>query len=302
MVSSPEPAKRKENIMSIVLGPKLGLLYNSNINEYYADNFRTFLQAMDALIFASVVNATTVVPPASPAPGNAYLLTVGTNPSGAWTGQAGKIAVWNTQVTISGTNTQSPAWVFYTPQPGWILWNVALGGLYVYNGSAWTPINAGVVQPVASYGDQIGSGTVSATANVVKTWAFNLEYQVTFGNIAYSVQSADASGSDFYSLGIYNNSGVLLASTGAVAGSSFSPTTGFQVKTLIGSTVFPAGNYFLGLTGTSATAALYAAPSQFLATSAYNSGSSSGGALPSSISIPATSWSIDTTRPSIALF
>jgi hypothetical protein len=288
--------------MAIALGPKLGLLFNSNLNEYYADNFRTFLQALDQLIMGSVVNTTTVVPPTSPNPGDAYLLTLGLNPSGAWTGQAGNIAVWNTQVTNSGTNTQVPAWVFYTPRPGWIVWNTALGGLYVYNGSAWSPINNGIVQPVASYADQVGSGTVSATANVVKTWAFNLEYQVTFGNVAYSVQTADASGSDFYSLGIYNNSGVLLASTGAVAGSSFAPATGYQVQSLIGSTVFPAGNYFLALTGTSATAVLHTAPSQFLGTSANNSGASSGGALPSSISIPPTSWSIDTTRPSISLF
>lgn len=128
--------------MSIANGPKLGLLFNSNIGEYYADNFRTFLQALDQLIMGSVVNATTVVPPTSPSPGDAYLLTGGT-PSGAWTGQAGNIAVWNNQVTNSGTNTQVPAWVFYTPKPGWILWNVATQTFIGYSGSAWAALGGG---------------------------------------------------------------------------------------------------------------------------------------------------------------
>lgn len=131
---------------TISYGPKLGLINNAAINQVYVNQLRAFLQAMDQLINGSVINATTAVPPSSPNNGDAYLLTGGT-PSGAWLGQAGNIAVWDTQVTNAGTNTLNPAWVFYTPQQGWILWNIALAGLYVYNGSAWTSLAGGANFP-----------------------------------------------------------------------------------------------------------------------------------------------------------
>src|SRR5271170_117273 len=102
--------------MSISFGPKLGLLYNALIDEQYYDSLRAFLQALDQLIQVSVINATTVVPPTSPSPGDSYLLS--STPSGAWTGQIGKIATWNAQNTLTGTNTVVPAWDFYTPNAG----------------------------------------------------------------------------------------------------------------------------------------------------------------------------------------
>ncbi len=128
--------------MSLALGPKLNLLFNANIGQNYVDSFRQFLQAIDQLVQGSVINATTIVPPSTPSPGDAYLLTGGT-PSGGWAGQAGNIAVWDTQVTNSGTNTQVPAWVFYTPKPGWTLWNVATSTFTVYNGSSWGAVGGG---------------------------------------------------------------------------------------------------------------------------------------------------------------
>jgi hypothetical protein len=125
--------------MAITFGPKLGLLYNSLINEQYYDSLRLFLQSLDALVQGSVINSSNVVPPVSPNPGDAYLLTAGT-PSGAWTGQGGNIAVWDAQLTLTGTNNVVPGWIFLIPQAGWIIWNVALGGLYVFNGTSWTAV------------------------------------------------------------------------------------------------------------------------------------------------------------------
>jgi len=159
----------------------LGLLNNATIGQKYYDQLRTTLQALDQLIMGNVINATQASPPSSPANGNAYLLTGGT-PSGAWTGQAGNIAVWDTQVTLTGTNTLAPAWVFYTPQPGWVVWNVALAGLYVYTGSEWTlvttpgganfPTNTDITsmtgltnQTLTSSGYAFANGT--ATSNTV---------------------------------------------------------------------------------------------------------------------------------------
>jgi hypothetical protein len=134
--------------MAISLGPKLGLLFNANINEAYYDAFRPFLQAIDALVQANVINASTVVPPVSPSNGDAYLLIA--TPSGAWSGHQYAIAVWDTQVTNSGTNTTNPQWVFYEPNPGWIVWNVATTSFLGWTGSSWSnaPFGGGANFPV----------------------------------------------------------------------------------------------------------------------------------------------------------
>lgn len=128
--------------MSVVTGPKLSLLYNANINEQYFDQLRIFLQSLDQLIMGSVINSSTIVPPSNPNPGDSYLLTGGA-PSGAWTGQAGNIAVWDAQLTNSGTNTIVPGWIFLSPNAGWTLWNVAAASFTVFNGSSWVAVGGG---------------------------------------------------------------------------------------------------------------------------------------------------------------
>lgn len=157
--------------MAIVLGPKLDLIVNANIGENYVDSFRQFLQAIDALLSASVINSSTVVPPPSPSNGDAYLL-VGT-PSGVWTGHQNAIAVWDTQVTNSGTNTTNPSWVFYTPNPGWLVWNVATSALLVFNGTAWNPVSTASVSSVfgrtGAVTAQTGDYTVSQVTGAVAT-------------------------------------------------------------------------------------------------------------------------------------
>jgi hypothetical protein len=286
--------------VAISYGPKLGLLYNSLIGESYYDADRLFLQSLDAIIQASVINFTAPVPPVSPNAGDAYYVQVSPPPSGAWAGRGGQIAVWDAQLTLSGTNTVNPGWLFVTPLNGWVVWNTSLSGLYVYTSGTWNAITT-VVPPITSYSDQIGSGTASLTTNVVKTWSLVFGQQVTADTISYDVSNADNT-SAIYDIGIYDTSGNLLNSTGPLPGTTFAPATGYQNQTLIGSqTVFPEGNYFLAITGNANTLILGSAPSQFLATSAHNSGASSGGTLPSTISIPPTSWSIDTSRPSISL-
>jgi hypothetical protein len=132
--------------MSISFGPRLGLLYNALIGESYFDSLRLFLQNIDALLQGSVINATQSAPPVSPNPGDAYLLTGGT-PSGVWTGKAGQIAFWDAQLTTSGTNTVVPGWVFLVPQAGWIVWNVAVTSLIVFNGTSWSTIGGGANFP-----------------------------------------------------------------------------------------------------------------------------------------------------------
>lgn len=142
--------------MAISYGPKLGLINNALIGENYVDAFRAFLQAIDELVQMSVISSTLNVPPATPNNGDAYLL-LQPSPSGAWTGFLGYVAVWDTQVTTSGTNTQVPAWVFYKPNPGWLIWIIATNSLYVYNGTNWTPVVSGGTQAEVPIGPINGS-------------------------------------------------------------------------------------------------------------------------------------------------
>jgi len=156
--------------MAISFGPKLGLLYNALIGESYFDSLRIFLQSLDALVQGSVINATQAAPPSAPNGGDAYLLTGGT-PSGAWTGQAGNIAVWDAQLTNSGTNTVVPGWIFLSPKAGWTIWNVAASNLIVFNGTSWNAFASGANFPTNT---NITSMTGIPNTNINATgYAFN---------------------------------------------------------------------------------------------------------------------------------
>lgn len=79
----------------------------------------------DTLIPRELVTITaTNSPPGSPAENDAYL--VGASPSGAWTGQAGKLAKY-----------VSAAWLFFTPPVGHAVVAQDTRNLFVWNGSAF---------------------------------------------------------------------------------------------------------------------------------------------------------------------
>lgn len=124
--------------MAVDFGPRLGLLINADIGEAYYDQFRPFLQAIDALLLCAVINSSTLTPPASPSNGDAYLL-IG-SPTGAWAGKGNNVAVWSTEITEDGNNTKVPGWNFYAPNAGWMVWNTAVSQFYVFNGSSWNTL------------------------------------------------------------------------------------------------------------------------------------------------------------------
>jgi len=82
------------------------------------------LRRLDALVDMRVKDRNLATPPGSPAQGDRYLIDA--SPTGAWSGQAGKLTYY------VGTG-----WVFVTPQEGKEIWvddeNVKLR----YDGSAW---------------------------------------------------------------------------------------------------------------------------------------------------------------------
>jgi hypothetical protein len=129
--------------MGAALGPKLGLLINSDIGAFYADQFRTLLRAIDALLFASVIDSTATTPPSNPDDGDAYLLI--NTPTGQWTGAQGAVAVWTTELTLPGTDTTFAGWEFHAPQDGWLVWDDAQQQYWTFSNGSWRVFSGGGV-------------------------------------------------------------------------------------------------------------------------------------------------------------
>jgi len=89
--------------------PNLQLSYLMAAQSQKHVTFNEALRSLDALVQPSVLDRDLTSPPSSPADGDRYI--VAASPSGAWTGQAGKIAAY-----------QDGAWQFYTPREGWLAW------------------------------------------------------------------------------------------------------------------------------------------------------------------------------------
>jgi hypothetical protein len=85
------------------------------------------LRGLDALVHLMVLDKDLATPPASPAPGDRYI--VAASPTGAWSGQPGNIAAW-----------QDGAWAFHTPHGGWLAWVADESRLYARQAAAWAPL------------------------------------------------------------------------------------------------------------------------------------------------------------------
>lgn len=132
----------------------------------------------------------------------------------------------------------------------------------------------------------------AATANAIIASGFYLPYPVTFSHIAFVVNTADTTSGDHYDVGIYSHAGTLEADIGATAGTTAFSTTGSKdVVIAQASVTLPPGQYYFALTGNAATGAIDIDPcGSFLSITASSLGSSSGGALPSSLTPPADSF------------
>lgn len=92
-----------------------------------ASGLNEALNVVDALLQLRVISVGLNTPPASPAAGDRYI--VGTAPTGAWAGQAGKVARW-----LEGM------WSFFTAS---IAVNNSDGVVYTRAGSAWNSAGGG---------------------------------------------------------------------------------------------------------------------------------------------------------------
>jgi hypothetical protein len=83
------------------------------------------LNGLDVLVQLGVLDRDLTAPPGSPVEGDRYLVAAGA--TGAWAGQADKIAAW-----------QAGAWMFHTPRNGWKAWVADEAAFVFYDAGAWT--------------------------------------------------------------------------------------------------------------------------------------------------------------------
>ncbi len=145
--------------------------------------------------------------------------------------------------------------------------------------------------PFFATGSQHTGGTQAVTKNVTKLWGFLLPYNVTTTRITYDVMTADNTASN-YDIGIFDNSGNLVANIGPIAGTTFSPAKGFQTLAWTqGSASLAAGRYYLAVTADCTTCAKLAATTNFVSFAVnLSAGATVGGALPSTLTPPADAW------------
>lgn len=82
------------------------------------------LRMLDAIIHLRVEDRNRAAPPVSPVEGQRHAL--GAAPTGVFSGQGGKIAVF-----------RDGAWSFLSPRAGWVIWDAAAADLMVHDGSGW---------------------------------------------------------------------------------------------------------------------------------------------------------------------
>lgn len=109
------------------------------------------LRMLDVLVQLSVKSTGASTPPATPAEGERHL--IGNAPTGAWAGQASKIAAF-----------QDGAWVFFAPRAGWVAWQETTGFGQLFNGTDW--ISAAGAGPTTLLG-------VNATADTTNRLSVN---------------------------------------------------------------------------------------------------------------------------------
>jgi hypothetical protein len=116
------------------------------------------LVALDLIVQLTVINRTLVTPPALPALGDRHIVAAGA--TGAWAGQAGRIALMS-----------ETGWQFTQALPGWRAHVLAEGQTAVFDGLAWeTPSESPLTVPqlgVAATADAVNRLTVAAPATLL---------------------------------------------------------------------------------------------------------------------------------------
>lgn len=94
--------------MALSYGPNAGLLVNGAAGEEHYAALMAQWRGFDLLVQCSVIDRDLNAPPGSPSDGDSYI--IGATPTGAWAGNARKIARWSSELV---------AWQIITPKNGW---------------------------------------------------------------------------------------------------------------------------------------------------------------------------------------
>ncbi len=205
------------------------------------------LRRLDALIQIVVQSAALSTPPATPAEGQRWI--VASAPTGAWAGQAGKIAAW-----------QDGAWAFYAPLDGWTAIDASADAMLIFNGETgtWGQLITGAFSDAAftlqDDGDptkqarfQIGGFTTGATRSftlpdvsanlaVLSGVAQTFQSTTTFSATTVTVGSSTAASTLGIGTGATVNGATKTVNigTGGVAGSTANVTIGSAVAGALG--------------------------------------------------------------------
>lgn len=135
--------------MTAVTLPNTGIKTGFTLGENgWNDEVNRALRVLDALVQPTIIDKDLTAPPGSPTQGAVYI--VGPAATGAWSGQAGKLACWQ-----AGDDLAS-AWTFIDPREGWRVWATDENAYYQYDGAAWiedTTGSAGATRYDTTIGD-----------------------------------------------------------------------------------------------------------------------------------------------------
>jgi hypothetical protein len=104
--------------------PHLGLGYLAPSQAQKHVTVNEAFRRLDALVQLGVLDRDRTAPPASPGEGDRHIVAAGA--TGAWAGQADRIAAF-----LDG------AWVFVEPKPGWLAYAADEGALLVFLSGGW---------------------------------------------------------------------------------------------------------------------------------------------------------------------
>lgn len=185
--------------------PKLELpLVQASQSQKHVTVNEAFLR-IDALSKIELTSIGQQLPPGTPAEGDLHF--VGDAPSGDWSGEASRLALF-----LNG------GWLFFDPRSGWQGWDAGLGvpvtfdGLeWIAGGGAFSPNGAGFVHRTIEVDHSVGSGGSSTVATAIP--AQTLVYGVT-GRVI-----TDVGGATGFDIGVSGSADRYGSGYGVVSGS-----------------------------------------------------------------------------------
>lgn len=131
--------------------PRLSLPYIQPSQNLKHVTHNEAVARLDAIVQLGVASRALSVPPPVPAEAARYIVASGA--SGAWAGQAGRVALW-----------QDGAWTFVAPQTGWLAWVADEALIVACSGGGW-------IVPVGSLGDTVPQLGINMTADATNRLA-----------------------------------------------------------------------------------------------------------------------------------